>query len=127
MKAKSAGALLIVVDPVQNETARMADVHVMPWPGTDGALAWGLIHQLFEKGIADLSFLQEYSTGWEAVRAYARRFTPDETCRLTGVEPAQQAEIIEALATEPLRTGIYVGNGLVHHRHRLENIPASGF
>ncbi len=127
MKAKRRGAKLIVVDPVQNEIARMADIHAMPWPGTDGALAWGLIHQLFEKGIANLPFLQEYSTGWEAVRAYARRFTPDETCRLTGVEPEQQAEIIEALATEPLRTGIYVGNGLEHHRHGMENIRAIGF
>ena len=58
---KNRGAKIVVVDPYVTETAKQADIHLMPNPGTDGALACAVMHVLFRDGLADRDYLAKYT------------------------------------------------------------------
>jgi assimilatory nitrate reductase catalytic subunit len=75
----------IVVDPRRTETAAMADLHLKILPGTDVALAHGLLHLLLWEGFADAAFIAARTTGFDALRDRVRECTPRETARVTGL------------------------------------------
>ncbi len=79
------GAKIIVIDPRLTPIAYKADVFAQLRPGTDGALAWGLIHQLIEKGNYDRAFVENYSVGFDPFSEYAKRFDPQYVEQQTGV------------------------------------------
>ena len=58
---KERGAKLVVVDPYRTATAEVADLHLTPRPGTDGALACAVMHVLFKEGFADRAYLARYT------------------------------------------------------------------
>ena len=58
---KERGAKLVVVDPYRTGTAEIADMHLAPLPGTDGALACAVMHVLFKEGYADRAYLARYT------------------------------------------------------------------
>jgi len=124
MRARKAGAVLIVVDPRLSAVARQADYHATLRPGSDGALAWGLIHQLIENDWYDREFVERYTLGFEALAAYARGFTPERTEEETGVPAATVGAIAAALAEAAPRVSVYVGNGPEHHENGINNIRA---
>ncbi|WP_066951560.1 molybdopterin oxidoreductase family protein [Streptomyces lushanensis] len=86
------GGLLIVVDPRRTRTAELADLHLQPPPGTDLALALGLLHLVIADGRLDKDFIEERTTGFEAARASAMAHWPERVERLTGVPVAQLRE-----------------------------------
>lgn len=109
--AQRRGARLVVVDPRRTGLARTADVHLAPRPGTDAALALGLIHRLLEHGGADREFLARFSdaderapdgrgTVLERLAERAARFTAAEVERLTGVPGDELRRAAELLAGE---------------------------
>ena len=75
----------IVVDPRRTETAAMADLHLQILPGSDVALANGLLHLLLWEGLADAAFIAAHTSGFEALRDRVRECTPRETARATGL------------------------------------------
>ena len=75
-RARRRGATLVAVDPRLSAVARRADLHVAPLPGTDGALALGLVRELVESGSCDRSFVERATVGFDELAAYARDFTP---------------------------------------------------
>ncbi|MGW9435992.1 molybdopterin oxidoreductase family protein [Streptomyces sp. NPDC055607] len=79
------GGRLIVVDPRRTRTAEQADLHLAPRPGTDLALALGLLHLVVAEGRVDEEFVRERTTGWEAARAGAMSHWPEQVERITGV------------------------------------------
>src|SRR5205823_9960600 len=74
-QAREAGARVIVIDPLRTRTAEEADWHLQPLPGTDGALALGMIHVIAAEGLEDRGYLERYTNGWEALRERALEFT----------------------------------------------------
>lgn len=82
---------VVVVDPVRTPTAVRADLHLQPFPGSDAALAFGLVHVLARDGLADEDFLDRHAVGWEELRALAAPCTPAWTQERTGV-PARDVE-----------------------------------
>ncbi|MFE4830156.1 molybdopterin oxidoreductase family protein [Streptomyces sp. NPDC056672] len=86
------GGRLIVVDPRRTSTAELADLHLQPPPGTDLALALGLLHLVVADGRLDKDFIDERTTGFEAARACAMAHWPARVERLTGVPVAQLRE-----------------------------------
>ena len=70
---RESGGVQIVVDPRATPTARAATLHLQPTPGTDLALALGLLHIVIAEGLADQAYLDERTTGWDAVRDERRR------------------------------------------------------
>ncbi|MEV4926816.1 molybdopterin oxidoreductase family protein [Streptomyces roseoverticillatus] len=85
------GGRLIVVDPRRTRTAEQADLHLQPLPGTDLALALGLLHLLIADGRADEDFIARRTTGFAQARAAAMAHWPQRVERLTGVPVAQLA------------------------------------
>jgi anaerobic selenocysteine-containing dehydrogenase len=79
---------VVVVDPIRTETAAAADLHVQPFPGTDGALAFALMHVLRRDGLIDREFLRDHTVGWEEFEPLLDPRTPEWGERATGVPAA---------------------------------------
>ncbi|MEU3183181.1 molybdopterin oxidoreductase family protein [Streptomyces sp. NPDC006923] len=89
------GGKLIVVDPRRTRTAEQADLHLAPRPGTDLALALGLLHLVVARGHTDEDFVRERTSGWEEARAGAMAHWPELVERLTGVAVPALREAVE--------------------------------
>jgi len=75
----------VVVDPRKTETAAMADLHLQLLPGSDIALANGLLHLMLWEGFTDNAFIRAHTSGFEALRERVRECTPGATARATGL------------------------------------------
>lgn len=95
-RAKRDGARLWCIDPRRSETADKCHEHLALLPGTDGALALALMHELIAHDWLDQDYLDRYTLGWEALRARALTWTPERAAAVCGV-PADQ---IRQLARE---------------------------
>ncbi|MFF9894601.1 molybdopterin oxidoreductase family protein [Streptomyces longispororuber] len=91
---KAGGGTLIVVDPRRTRTAVHADLHLAPRPGTDLALALGLLHLVVAEGRVDEAYVAERTTGWEQARAAAMAHWPEYVERITGVPVPQLREAV---------------------------------
>ncbi|MGW7364109.1 molybdopterin oxidoreductase family protein [Streptomyces sp. NPDC054841] len=98
---KENGGTLIVVDPRRTRTAEQADLHLAPRPGTDLALALGLLHLVVAQGRTDEEFIRERTTGWEEARAAAMAHWPELVERLTGVGVPQLREAVRMFCDAP--------------------------
>ena len=76
----------IVADPRRTETAAQADLHLALLPGSDVALCHGLLHLLLWEELTDPGFIAAHTTGFAALKARVREYTPRETARLTGLK-----------------------------------------
>ncbi|MFM9369674.1 molybdopterin oxidoreductase family protein [Streptomyces sp. Da 82-17] len=88
------GGKLIVVDPRRTRTAEQADLHLAPRPGTDLALALGLLHVVVAQGLTDEEFIRERTSGWEEARAGAMAHWPELVERITGVSVPELREAV---------------------------------
>ncbi|MEU1180547.1 molybdopterin oxidoreductase family protein [Streptomyces sp. NPDC005820] len=88
------GGTLIVVDPRRTKTAEQADLHLAPRPGTDLALALGLLHLVVAEGRVDEEYVAERTVGWEDARAAAMAHWPEYVERITGVSVPQLREAV---------------------------------
>ena len=95
LEARSHGASVISIDPLRTRTAAQCDEWVAIRPGTDAALALGMMHVLFEKGLEDRDYLARHTLGEDALRARAREYTPDRVSDITGIPAAKIIEIGE--------------------------------
>src|SRR5699024_10256673 len=78
------GGYIVVADPRETPLARRADVHLDLKPGTDLALANGILHLLVEKGYTDEEFIQKHTNGFDNLKEIVKEFTPEYTSFLTG-------------------------------------------
>lgn len=87
---KKRGMKIIIIDPrVTPAVERLADIHLQPRPGTDGALALGLAYVLIRDGMVDMDYIEKYVHGFAEYKAYVQDFTPENVEELTGV-PAEK-------------------------------------
>ncbi|MCI8743577.1 MAG: molybdopterin-dependent oxidoreductase [Lachnospiraceae bacterium] len=127
-RAREKGASLIVIDPRFSAIARQADLYVKVKPGSDGALAWGLMRELIERGWTDQEFIQNFTVGFGQVKEYARKFTYEYVARETGCDAASVIpELARKIKASMPHTVIYVGNGLEHHENGINNIRACAY
>ena len=94
-EARRRGARVLLLDTYANDTAAAADETILVRPGSDGALALGLVHVLAREGLADEAFLAAETAGWPELRARVLAgSSPDAASAATGLPPAR----VEALA-----------------------------
>ena len=93
---KERAAKLIVIDPYRTPTARQADVHIRPKPGTDAALACAVMHALFRDGQADRDYMAEFTNDADLLEAHLQSRGPAWAAEITGIP----VEEIEALAKD---------------------------
>ncbi|MFF4744087.1 MULTISPECIES: molybdopterin oxidoreductase family protein [unclassified Streptomyces] len=98
---KDNGGSLIVIDPRRTKTAEQADLHLAPRPGTDLALALGLLHLVVAQGRTDEEFIRERTTGWEDARAAAMAHWPELVERITGVGVPQLRAAVALFCDAP--------------------------
>ncbi|MSQ55450.1 MAG: molybdopterin oxidoreductase family protein [Betaproteobacteria bacterium] len=90
-RARKRGAKLVVVDPYRTGTAAQADMHLALRPGTDGALACGVMHVLFKEGFADWDYLRKYTDAPDELAAHVATRTPEWAAAITGLSVEQIA------------------------------------
>ena len=112
--ARKKGAKVVVIDAYKSRTARQADWHLAPKPGTDGALAMAIISTIIEEGLVDQDYVDNYTVGYDELAARAETRTPEWAEEITGVS----AEDIRTLARELSTTkpaAIRIGVALEKH------------
>ena len=85
LEARARGAPVICIDPIRTRTAQQCDEWVPIRPGTDAALALGMMHVLFERGLEDRDYLERYTLGHQQLRERAAEWTPERTSFVTGL------------------------------------------
>ncbi|GGU43418.1 molybdopterin oxidoreductase family protein [Streptomyces daghestanicus] len=91
---KENGGTLVVIDPRRTRTAEQADLHLAPRPGTDLALALGLLHLVVAEGRVDEEYVAERTSGWTEARAAAMAHWPEYVERITGVPVPRLREAV---------------------------------
>ena len=92
------GGRVVVIDPRRSETARALRAEwVGIRPGTDGALALGMLHVLIAEGLYDRAFVRRFTHGFDELAAYAEAFTPERVEAITGVPADTVRELARAV------------------------------
>ena len=120
---KERGAKLVVVDPYRSPTAAVADIHIAPKPGTDGALACAVMHVAFRDGHADRVYMARYTDCPDALEAHVRTRGPDWAAAITGL-PAAEIEAFAKLYCSTPRSYIRCGYGFARSRNGAANMHA---
>jgi ferredoxin-nitrate reductase len=118
---------LVVVDPRLTETAKEADLHLAPRPGTNLALMNGLLHLVIAAGHVDRGFIERRTTGFEALQSTVSRYTPARVEHITGVPAALLREAAEILGTSPrlvsvVLQGVYQSNQATASAVQVNNL-----
>jgi anaerobic selenocysteine-containing dehydrogenase len=87
--AKRNGAKLVCIDPRRSETAEKCHEHIALLPGTDGALALALMHELIVNDWLDHDYLAQHTVGWDLLKERALQWNPERAAQVCGVLPAQ--------------------------------------
>ena len=89
---------LVVIDPRRTATAELATLHLRPAPGTDLALALGMLHSAVADGLVDADYLRDRTTGFDQAWQVAAGWWPERVERVTGVAAADQRACVRILA-----------------------------
>jgi anaerobic selenocysteine-containing dehydrogenase len=99
VEARRKGAKLIVIDPVKNRTGAVADEWIPINPGSDLALALGLMHVILAEGLEDQKYVSHHTDGIEELRQRAKRYTPEVVESFTGVPRHRIVSLARQYAT----------------------------
>ncbi|ROR92448.1 molybdopterin oxidoreductase family protein [Nocardioides aurantiacus] len=113
-RLRERGGTVVVVDPRRTPTADRADVLLQPVPGTDLALALGVLHLLDAAGAVDTAYVEARTTGFEAVRELAAGWWPERVERVTGV-PATELRALATLLAGADRVTVLTARGAEQH------------
>jgi anaerobic selenocysteine-containing dehydrogenase len=124
LEAKKAGLKFIAIDPRRTRFASIADVHLQLRPGTDGALALGLMNVIINNKLHDEAFVNNWTTGFEELKEYVQYYTPEKVSEITWVpeEKIQEAAIMFA-TNKPGKIRTSPGATL-HHQNGVQNTRA---
>ena len=101
IEARKAGATIVTVNPYRSPTARRSDWHIQPRPGTDAALALGVMHVIWRDGLQDNDYLERATIGAEQLRERVlSEYPPEEVSAITGVDVETIARFAHRLARE---------------------------
>lgn len=98
-KAKREGAKLICIDPRKTETADKCHQHIALLPGTDGALALGLMHELVVNDWLDHDYIDRHTEGWPRLRERALQWPPDRAAEVCGITAEEVRQLARDYAT----------------------------
>jgi anaerobic selenocysteine-containing dehydrogenase len=100
LKARSRGAKIVTIDPLLTKTGEQSDEHIAIMPGTDGALALGIMHVILRDELQDQDYIDRYTIGFDELKTRVQEYPPSKVSEITGIS----AVTIERLAHE------YAGN-----------------
>jgi anaerobic selenocysteine-containing dehydrogenase len=100
LEARRRGARLIAIDPFRSRTARVADVHLRPHPGTDAALALGVMRAMLDAGLADADWCREHALGYDELAERLGGESVELQSSRCGIPAAEIRELARALAQD---------------------------
>jgi anaerobic selenocysteine-containing dehydrogenase len=109
LEAKRKGAKIVVIDPFRSRTAKQADWHIAIKPGTDAALALGMMNVIIQEGLVDYDYVEKYTLGYEELKARAAEFPVERVSEITGIPAADIVKLAREYATTPpaaIREGV---------------------
>jgi anaerobic selenocysteine-containing dehydrogenase len=113
-EAKRRGAKLVAIDPWRSQTAEKCHQHVQLLPGTDGALALGMMHVIIAEGLHDRDYVARYTVGFDQLAERVQRFPPETVAAICGID----ARTVVGLAREYARVkpaAIRLNYGMQRH------------
>ena len=122
-RLRERGGRVVVIDPRRTPTADRADLVLQPVPGTDLALAMGLLHLLVAAGAVDEEYLADRTTGWPGVKESVAAWWPERVERVTGVPAAELRDLAALLADSP-RVMVLTARGAEQHATGSDTVLA---
>jgi anaerobic selenocysteine-containing dehydrogenase len=99
VEARRNGARLYTIDPICNRTTKLSDKHFAIYPGSDLALALGLMHVIIGEKLHDADYIAHYTQGFEALAERAREYSPERVEKLTGIARQDIVSLAREYAT----------------------------
>lgn len=115
------GGKLIIADPRRTPISRNADLYLPVKPGMDVALFAGILHVILRDGLENREFINNHTTGFDAVADYARQWDPRRTAEATGVPPDAIEKAARWFGTAKRAMALHA-RGIEHHSHGVENV-----
>ncbi len=123
MKALDKGAKLVVIDPRNMELASKADLWLQVRPGSDLALALGMINVIVNGGLFDKNFVDTWTVGFDELKAHVQDYPPEEVEEITWIEAKKIREVARFYATNK-PAYILIGNSVEHNLNSFQAIRA---
>ena len=98
-EAQRKGTRVIVIDPIRTLTARSADRHIQPFPGTDAALALAMMHVMVTEELHSPDWIAAHTTGWESLLERIMQFPPERAAQITGLPTETILDLARSYAT----------------------------
>jgi len=99
VEARRNGAKLYTIDPHRNRTGELSDKHFFIYPGSDAALALGMMHIIIAEGLEDSDYVNRYTSGFEGLRQRVKEYPPERVAALTGIGQNDIIELARQYAT----------------------------
>lgn len=123
LNARQRGAKIIVVDPRVTDTASIADLHLQPRPGTDGALALGLLNIIISEKLFDEEFVEKWTYGFKELSEMVKQYPPEMVEQITGV-PRESIQELARMYAGTEKACMFLGNSLDHSTNGIQNMRA---
>jgi anaerobic selenocysteine-containing dehydrogenase len=98
-EAKRRGAKLVAIDPYRSLTAEKCSQHIALLPGTDGALALGMMHVLIAEGLVDEDYVSKYTLGYEELKERVKRYPPEWAAGICGIDVKELVQLARDYGT----------------------------
>ncbi len=121
--ARKNGLPIVVIDPRRSESAVQADIHIKPRPGTDTALAYGIMHVLAAKDRVDHDFIREWTTGYSELQSEISRWDIPRVAGITGIPEIDIIQLADLFRISK-NSAIMIGIGLQKSVHGAEPVRA---
>jgi anaerobic selenocysteine-containing dehydrogenase len=128
-EAQRKGTRIIIIDPIRTLTARSADQHIQPFPGTDAALALSMMYVIITEELHHPEWIAEHTIGWESLLERAMQFPPERAAQITGLETDTIQDLARDYATNSPAL-LRVSDGINRHTNggqtvrTLASLPA---
>ncbi|MFA9555846.1 formate dehydrogenase subunit alpha [Evansella sp. AB-rgal1] len=120
-RARDKGAKMIVADPRETPTARIADVHLDLKAGTDSALANGMMHLLIKEGYVDHEYVEKRCNNYEELKQAVEEFTPEHTSEITGISIEKLVKAAHIFGRSP-RSVVMFARGVEQQSKGVDNV-----
>lgn len=123
LPAKERGAKLICIDPRSNSLTKMADIHLRPRPGTDGALALSMMNVIVSNSLYNRDFVEKHGIGFAEFKDLVAEYKPERAETITGI-PAKDIKNAAMVYANNSPSCIDTGNALELHANGVQTIRA---
>lgn len=123
-EAMKKGARVVAIDPWLSDSAKAAELWVRPRPGTDLALALGMINVVINEELYERTFVERWTLGFDRLKEHVQRYTPEEVSKVTWV-PADTIRQVARLYARSKPACLVLGNGIDNNINNLQTARAA--